>query len=76
MRTTLNIPDDLHARLVSLSQDRRETLSRTVEDLVRCGMGDLRPDYRCYRDPENGLLVLDLGRSLSDEDVRSVDDDG
>jgi predicted DNA-binding protein len=39
MRTTVELPDDRHERLTSLARDRGTTLSRTVADLVRHGLG-------------------------------------
>jgi predicted DNA-binding protein len=39
VRTTVDLPDELHARLTSLSRDRGTTLSRTLADLVRAGLG-------------------------------------
>lgn len=75
MRTTLNLSDDLHAQLVSISRDRRETISRTVEDLVRKALGGDRPAYTMYRDPDTGFLVTDFGRTVTEEDVRSLEDD-
>lgn len=75
MRTTISLPDDLHAQLVSISRDRRETVSRTVEDLVRRGLGVDRPSYRKYRDPDTGFIVLDFGGTIAEAHVRSLDDD-
>lgn len=75
MRTTVNLPDDLHAQVVSISRDRRETVSRTVADLLRRGLGSAPPAYRMVRDPDTGFIGADFGRPITDEDVRSLDDE-
>jgi hypothetical protein len=75
VRTTISLPDDLHAQLVSISRDRRETVSRTVEDLVRRGLGGVQPAYRMVRDPDTGFIGVDCGRPITEEDVRSLDDE-
>lgn len=75
MRTTINLPDELHAQLVSISRDRRETVSRTVESLVRRGLGGARPAYRMSRNARTGFVGIEFGKPITDEDVRSLDDD-
>lgn len=75
MRTTINRSDELHAQLVSISRDRRETVSRTVEDLVRRGLAGDRPAYRMRRNARTGFVGIEFGRPITDEDIRSLDDD-
>lgn len=74
MSTTITLSDDLHAWLVSLSRDRRETMSRTVEELVERALRGDRPSYTVYRDSETGFVGIDFGRLITEEDVRSLDD--
>jgi len=38
MRTTINLPDDLHRAAQALAHDRHQSLSRTVEELMRRGL--------------------------------------
>lgn len=75
MRTTLSLPDDLHAQLLSISRDRRETVSRTVADLLQRALAQDRPGYRMVRNPLTGFLGADLGRPITEDDVRALDDD-
>lgn len=75
MRTTISLPEDLHAQLSSLSRDRRETLSRTIEELIRRALRSEKPAYVMHRHPETGLLGIDFGEPITEEDVRSLDDD-
>lgn len=75
MRTTITLPDDLHARLVSLSRDRRETVNRTIEELVLHALRGDRPSYSVQRHRQTGFVGIDFGRPLTGDDVRSLDDD-
>jgi predicted transcriptional regulator len=74
VRTTITLPSELHARLLSLARDRHQTVSRTVEELLHRAMRGDEP-YRMVRDPDTGFLGLETGRTLTEEDVRSLDDD-
>lgn len=75
MRTTISLPDDLHAQLLSISRDRRETVSRTVADLLHRALAEGRPGYRMVRNPLTGFLGAELGQPVTEDDVRSLDDD-
>jgi predicted transcriptional regulator len=75
VRTTISLPDDLHAQLLSLARDRRETMSRTVENLVRRSLRGDQPAYTLSRDPETGFVGIEFGRPITEDDVRSLDDE-
>lgn len=75
VRTTISLPDDLHAQLLSISRDRRETVSRTIADLLRRTLAEDRPGYRMVRNPLTGFVGADLDRPVTEDDVRSLDDD-
>ena len=75
MRTTISLPDDLHAQLLSISRDRRETVSRTVADLLQRALAQDRPGYRMVRNPRTGFLGADFEAPVTEDDVRSLDDD-
>ena len=74
MRTTIDLPEDLHRIASSIARYRGTTLSETVADLLRrgLGMGD-RPEVRIS--PKTGMRVLHIGRPITDEDVQSLEDD-
>jgi hypothetical protein len=79
MRTTVDLPPDLHRAALALARDRRQSLSRTVAELMRLGLqapgtdeggaGELR-----YR---NGFPTLTggSGQPITAEDVRGLDDE-
>jgi hypothetical protein len=74
MRTTVDLPDDLHRVLTSVAHDQNRTLSQTVTDLLRRAV---MPSSRRApeTDPRTGLLVVRVGRVVTQEDVRALDDD-
>lgn len=75
MRTTISLPDDLHAQLLSISRDRRETISRTVAALLQRALAGDQPAYRMVRNPLTGFIGADFERPVTEDDVRSLDDD-
>jgi len=74
MRTTVDLPDDLHAQAVALSRDTHRTLSETVADLMRRGLGQGQ-DAEVATSARTGLPVIHLGRTITTEDVRALEDD-
>jgi len=75
VRTTISLPDELHAQLLSISRDRRETVSRTVVDLLQRALAGDRPTYRMVRNPHTGFVGADIARPITEADVRSLDDE-
>lgn len=78
MRTTIDLPDDLHEVLKSVARDRGATLSETVSVLIRERL-DAGTDGAVLRfagpDPRTGLPLVVGGRTTTSEDVRSLEDD-
>jgi hypothetical protein len=74
MRTTINVPDDVHARLTALAAGSRRTLSETAVLLIRRGLG-AEIGAKVCADPSTGRPVLRVGRPITMEDVRSLEDD-
>lgn len=76
MRTTIDLPADLHRAAVLIARDRRQTLSRTVSDLLRLALaGDLR-EPAVEIDRETGLPLIRVGRRVTADDVQSAQADG
>lgn len=80
MRTTIDVPPDLHSVLSSLAASNRKSLSQTAVELMRRGLdqptaaagaaaGALRVS------PATGLPVVRLPRAISAEDIRALDDE-
>jgi predicted transcriptional regulator len=76
MRTTVDLPEDLHRAATSLARDRGQSLSQTVSDLMRRA---LRPDitvpHRFVIDADAGLPVVFLGTPVTTEMVRAAVDE-
>lgn len=78
MRTTVDLPEDLHRQAVSIARDTHRTLSETVADLMRRGLGQGRGgNATMSRSEVTGLPVIHLGKGkvITTEDVRSLEDD-
>ncbi|MBX3710924.1 MAG: hypothetical protein KF800_03035 [Lysobacter sp.] len=81
MRTTIDLPDDLHRILTSLARHTGRSLGQTVAELVRrgletpvaTGVRDVAAVYRLH--PRTGLPVVASRQPLTEDDVRALDDD-
>jgi hypothetical protein len=58
----------------AIARDTHRTLSETVADLMRRGLGEGR-SAEVYRSPTTGLPVIRLGTVVTSEDVRSLEDE-
>ena len=74
MRTTIDLPDDLHALARRVARDRGTTLSDAVAELMRRGLNPTAVPSITISS-RTGLPVVDIGRTVTEEDVRSLDDD-
>jgi hypothetical protein len=74
MRTTVDLPDDLHKQAMAIARDRSRTLSETVADLMRRGLSQ-GATGEISRSPVTGLPVVRLGTVITTEDVRALDDE-
>jgi hypothetical protein len=74
MRTTIDLPDDLHRLAQSIARDTSRSLSATVADLMRRGLTDGGP-RALLRSDRTGLPVIRLGSVITSEDVRTLDDE-
>lgn len=74
MRTTVALPDDLHRQVMSVARDTSRSFSETVTDLIRRALGQGSPG-QISRSERTGLSVVHLGKVITTEDVRSLEDD-
>jgi predicted transcriptional regulator len=74
MRTTIDLPDDLHRLARAIARDTSRSLSATVADLMRRGLGEVR-EPEMARSERTGLPVVRLGKVVTSEDVRALDDE-
>jgi hypothetical protein len=74
MRTTIDLPDDLHAQAVAIARDTHQSLSQAVAGLIRRGLST-GSSGETASSPRTGLPVAHLGRIITSEDVRRLEDD-
>lgn len=75
MRTTLDLPDDLLERARAIARDTQRSLGSVVADLMRRGLapGPVAPPEVSTR---TGLPLVSVGRVVTSDDVRALDDEG
>lgn len=71
MRTTIDLPDDLHQLARQLAHDTKRSMSDVVADLIRLGIQ--RPAERASS--RRGMPVVSVGHPVTADDVRSLDDE-
>jgi Arc/MetJ family transcription regulator len=74
VRTTIDLPEDLHRQAMSIARDTSRTLSETVADLMRRGLGQ-GFQREVTQSTVTGLPVVHLGTTITTDDVRMLDDD-
>lgn len=78
MRTTIDLPADLHTILTSLAVHQRSSLSQTASELIRRGLcappaavrGAKLSTHRA-----TGLPVLRTSRPITAADVKALEDE-
>lgn len=76
MRTTIDLPADLHQATVLIARDRHQTLSRTVASLLRSALAAGTHNAAIEIETDSGLPTIRLGRQITGEDVAAAVDDG
>ena len=71
MRTTIDLPDDLHALARQLAHESGRSLSEVVATLIRLGIRNEPPDTT---PSHRGMPVVSVGRAVTADDVRSLED--
>lgn len=72
MRTTVDLPDDLHELARQLAHEGDRSLSDVIAELIRLG---LRRPVTELASSSRGMPLMSVGRPVTAEDVRSLDDD-
>ena len=74
MRTTIDLPDDLHRQAISIARDTSRSLSETVATLMRRGLSQgLKGEIA--RSAVTGMPIVHLGTMITTDDVRALEDD-
>ena len=74
MRTIVDLPEDLHRMVTAIARDEHKSMSRAITDLLR---RQLTPPAGppIGTDARTGFRVVRLGRPITSEDVRSLEDE-
>mgnify|MGYP001499293872 CR=1 FL=1 len=82
MRTTIDLPDDLHRIVTSLARHTGRSLGQTVAELLRRGLAAAEPANRIAEapaiyslHPQTGLPVVASKQPITEDDVRALDDE-
>ncbi len=73
MRTTIDLPPDLHTLARQLAHEQNRSMSDVIAQLMRQGLRRVEPELTVG---DRGLPVVRVGRPITAEDVRSLDDEG
>ena len=72
MRTTIDLPADVHAITREMAHQQRKSLSRVVTELIRLALGPVGvPNPPAAA----GLPTVRIGRPVTADDVRSLEDE-
>ena len=82
MRTTVDLPPDLHSVMHSLASSQRCSLSKVAVELMRrgleaqsAGLAGLAGAAAPTLSPDTGLPLVRFPRIVSSEDVRALDNE-
>lgn len=78
MRTTLDLPEDLHRIVTALATHTRSSLSQTAAQLMRRGLEmpaipKEEPGFTLH--PVTGLPIVRLNRPITPDDVKALEDE-
>jgi Arc/MetJ family transcription regulator len=74
VRTTIDLPEDLHRITTAIARDQGSSLSETVAQLLRRAIGTPGTAH-VAASGRTGLQVIRLGRAVTTDDVRALDDE-
>ncbi len=72
VRTTIDLPDDLHELARQLAHEGNRSMSEVIAELIRLGLRQGRSEPTSSR---RGMPLVSVGRPVTAEDVRSLDDE-
>ncbi len=82
MRTTIDLPDDLHRIVTSLARHTGRSLGQTVAELLRRGLATPEQANRVadtpavyHVNPQTGLPIVASKQPITEDDIRDLDDE-
>ena len=74
MRTTIDLRPDIHRLAQSVARDRHQTLSETINELLGRVLSPQTAPVTSVSQ-RTGLRTIRLGRVITADDVRELEDD-
>jgi predicted transcriptional regulator len=71
MRTTVDLPEDIHTLASELAHQQRKTMSEVLTEFIRRGISS----QAAPETARSGWPILSVGRPVTAEDVRSLEDE-
>lgn len=77
MRTTIDLPTDLHDAITSIASHSRKSMNQTVADLLRRALAAPDAPYQgnASVDKETGFPLIRSARPVTAEDVYALEDE-
>ena len=75
MRTTVDLPEDLLRQAKAIAQDKSWTMSEAIAWLMRRGLRDGSDKPEIGVNPVTGLPSIRIGRIITSEDVKQLEDE-
>jgi len=72
MRTTVDLPEEIHNLARQLAHEANRSMSEVIADLIRLGMNQ---GSSAVEIGTRGLPQVSVGRPITAQDVRSLEDD-
>jgi len=72
MRTTLDLPDDVHALVRELAHQQNKSMGRVVAELIMAGQSSTRPATDVGA---RGFPTISVGQPVTLEDVATLEDE-
>ncbi|WP_419918771.1 antitoxin [Candidatus Poriferisocius sp.] len=74
MRTTVDLPDDIHAMAHELAHQQKKTMSEVLTEFIRLGITSQSAAHAVPSGLISGLPTVRLGRPITSEDVRLLEE--
>lgn len=74
MRTTLELPDDLHQQAKAIAETSQRPMGVVVAELIRRGLRHNTPAPATGHSNRSGFPTMNLDHPVTAEDVRSLED--
>ena len=73
MRTTIDLPSEIHQLIRQLAHEQSRTQSEIVTKLILKALG--APSNKKISISESGMPVVSIGRHITAEDVKTLEDE-